>query len=68
MDLFCGARFWNAVFRISGCAWTLGWMPMPTARRMARAILRWLTGRRPVSEECLTRPMGVMNSEMMEKF
>jgi hypothetical protein len=54
--------------KISGCLWTLGMRPSPIALRMAFAIFRWLTGRNPVSEECLIRPISVMYSDMMEKF
>jgi hypothetical protein len=32
------------------------------------AIFLWLTGRSPVSFECLMRPIDVMNSAIMEKF
>lgn len=46
----------------------LGMRPTPAALLIAFAILRWFTGRSPVSEECLIRPMGVTNSDMIEKF
>lgn len=62
------AIWWRDDRRISGCRCTLGCKPMPMARRMALAILRWLTGRSPVLSECLILPMGVMKSEMREKF
>lgn len=52
----------------SGCLCTLGISPIPTALRIALAILRWFTFRRPVSRECLIRPIFVLNSWIMEKF
>ena len=42
--------------------------PMPIALRMAFAIFRWLTGRRPVVLLCFMRPIGVMYSDIIEKF
>lgn len=38
------------------------------ALRIALAIFRWLTGRRPVTFRCLMRPMAVIYSDMIEKF
>ena len=35
---------------------------------IAFAILRWLTGRRAVIREWIIRPMGDMNSDIIEKF
>jgi len=55
-------------FKTRGCLWTLGIRPRPMARRMALAILRWFLGRRPVSRECLMRPVSVMYSDVMVKF
>lgn len=52
----------------SGCSCTLGSNPIPTALRIAFAILRWFTARRPVSRRCLIRPMEVMYSDIIEKF
>lgn len=54
--------------RIIGWMWVLGWSPSPIDLLMALAIFLWLTGRSPVSFECLMRPIGVMNSAMIEKF
>lgn len=42
--------------------------PSPIDLRIALAIFRWLTGRRPVWLECLIRPIEVMYSDIMEKF
>lgn len=42
--------------------------PSPIDLRMAFAIFRWLTGRNPVVLRCLMRPMGVMYSDIIEKF
>lgn len=52
----------------SGCRCTLGISPRPIARRIALAILRWFFGRRPVSLECLIRPVSFMNSDIIVKF
>lgn len=54
--------------KISGWRCTLGCKPKPMALLMAFAIFLWLAGRRPVSSRCCMRPMGVMNSEIREKF
>lgn len=54
--------------RISGCLWTLGMRPIPIALRIAFAIFRWLTGRRPVALLCFIRPIAVMYSDIIEKF
>lgn len=35
---------------------------------IALAIRLWLTGRRPVSFECLILPIGVIYSDIIEKF
>ena len=55
-------------FKTSGCLCTLGMSPSPIALRMAFAILRWLTGLRPVWLECFIRPISVMYSDIMVKF
>lgn len=54
--------------RIIGWMCVLGWSPIPIDLLMALAIFLWLTGRSPVSFECLIRPIDVMNSAMIEKF
>lgn len=38
------------------------------ALRIAFAIFRWLTGRRPVCCRCLIRPRGDTYSDITEKF
>lgn len=43
-------------------------MPIPILLLIAFAIFLWLTFLRPVSLPCLIRPMGVMYSDIMEKF
>lgn len=63
LGAFC---FWWK--RIIGWIWVLGWSPIPIDLLIALAIFLWLTGRSPVSLECLMRPIGVMNSAMIEKF
>jgi hypothetical protein len=42
--------------------------PNPIALLIAFAIFRWLTFRKPVSDECLIRPISDMYSDIMEKF
>jgi hypothetical protein len=46
-------------FKISGWRWVDGRKPIPTALRMAFAILLWFTGLSPVSRECIILPMEV---------
>ena len=66
--ILCFGMFCTSLIRIMGWRCTLGCMPKPMALLMAFAIFLWFTGRRPVSLECLIRPIAVINSEMMEKF
>jgi len=44
------------LLKISGCLYTLGKMPSPTALLTIRATFLWFTGLRPVSFLCLIRP------------
>lgn len=55
-------------FMTKGCRCTLGIRPRPIALRIALAIFLWFLGRRPVSLECLMRPVSVMYSDMIVKF
>lgn len=53
----------SSVFRTSGWRWVDGKKPIPTALRIAFAILRWLTGLRPVFRECSILPIDVTYSD-----
>ena len=64
----CGSERCSSLLISSGCLCMLGISPKATALLIARDSLRWLTGRKPVSERGRILPRSVTYSDMTEKF